>query len=135
MVGVPKELQELRSKGNFLLPDRQLPLKDSTSHASEKKCCRLGTKKQPPREGRLSEMYFFERGRLFCPGSPRKGRLLPLNSCAWFWRHIVANAVNSLNLCQDSVCDLHKDWPVDLLDGCSHSVYSVYGADDYRPVI
>ena len=25
-------------------------------------------------------------------------RLLPLNSCAWFWRHIVANAVYCRNL-------------------------------------
>ena len=34
-------------------------------------------------------------------------RLLPLNSCAWFWRHIVANAVYCRNLSQDSVCNLH----------------------------
>ena len=44
-MGVPNELQELRSEGNFLLPDRQLSLKDSTSHTTEKKCPRLGTKR------------------------------------------------------------------------------------------
>ena len=43
-------------------------------------------------------------------------RLLPLNGCAWFWRHVVADAVYGWNLCKDSVCNLHKDWPVDLLD-------------------
>ena len=43
-------------------------------------------------------------------------RLLPLDCCAWFWRHIVADAVHGWNLCKDSVCNLHKDWPVNLLD-------------------
>ena len=42
---MPNELQELHSEGNFPLPDRQLPLKDSTLHAEEVKCPRLGTKR------------------------------------------------------------------------------------------
>ena len=43
--GVPNELQELLGERNSPLPDRQLPLKDSTSHAVKGKCCRLGTER------------------------------------------------------------------------------------------
>ena len=71
---------------------------------------------------------------LVVPGCRGWG-LFPLNCCTWFWRHIVAYAVNGFNLCKDTVCDLHKDRPLDLLDSCGHCVDSVYGADDYRPVI
>ena len=63
---------------------------DGDLFPAEVKCCRLppsecrmsppGHKKQPPREGRLSEKYFFERGRLFCPGSSRKFPEVPGSS-------------------------------------------------------
>ena len=63
------------------------------------------------------------------------GRLLPLNCCVWFWRHVVAYAVDCRYLCEDSVSDLHEDWPVNLLNCGGHGIHGVYGADDYRPVV
>ena len=59
--------------------------------------------------------------------------LFPLDGCRRFRTHIIANAVNVFNFCQDTVSDFQQDGPIKLFDGCSHSVNSVYGTDDYRP--
>ena len=61
--------------------------------------------------------------------------LLPLDSRAWLWREVVADAVDHRDFGEDTVGDLHEDRPFDLLDACCHCVDSVDGADDYRPVI
>ncbi len=73
---------------------------------------RRGWDGEPQAEGKKKGSI--RRGVLPYVGEGR--RLLPLDCCAWFWRHIVADAVHGWNLCKDSVCDFHKDWPVNLLD-------------------
>ena len=90
---------------------------------AEEKCSRLGTKKDlgPSAPGLFGISY--------------GGRLLPLNCCVWFWRHVVAYTVDCRYLCEDSVSDLHEDWPVNLLNCGGHGIHGVYGADDYRPVV
>ena len=109
--------------------------------SGEVNCCRLGTERVPIVDGGCRKMP--ERTRVGNREEPGEGeragagakgkkkgsirggvlpyvgegrRLLPLDCCAWFWRHIVADAVHGWNLCKDSVCNLHKDWPVNLLD-------------------
>ena len=97
-------------KWQKLLPDRKLspaaqklPAAEENVAACRKRKLSVGKKVSnqdakktaSQKEGCLKSIFFC------CE------RLLPLNSCAWFWRHIVAYAVYCRNLGQDSVCDLH----------------------------
>ena len=42
--------------------------------------------------------------------------LLPLDGCVRLRREVVAYAVYGRDLCEDPVCNLHEDRPLDLLD-------------------
>ena len=70
---------------------------------------------------------------VFCIWNP-KG-LLPLDGRVWLRREVVAYAVYSRDLCEDTVGDLLENRPVDLFDGSCHRVDGVHGADDHRPVV
>ena len=61
--------------------------------------------------------------------------LLPLNSGAWLWRHIVADAVDVGDFGQDAVGNLQQYGPLYLLNGRCHGVNGVDGADDDGPVV
>ena len=113
-------------KWQKLLPDRKLSpaaqklpaAEENVSACRRRECCRLLPKRMllPAAEKNVAAC----RKRKFSVGkkvsnqdakktaSQKEGclksiffcceRLLPLNSCAWFWRHIVANAVYCRNL-------------------------------------
>ena len=113
-------------KWQKLLPDRKLSLvaqklpvaEENVAACRRKECCCLPPKRVLPpaaKENSLSGRKSVIRTQKKT-ASQKEGclksiccseRLLPLNCCAWFWRHIVAYAVYCRNLCQDSVCDLH----------------------------
>ena len=122
-------------KWQKLLPDRKLSpaaqklpaAEENVAACCRRECCRLPPKRMfPPaaeeiatacrrKENSLSGRKSVIRAQK--TASQKEGclksiffcceRLLPLNSCAWFWRHIVAYAVYCRNLGQNSVCDLH----------------------------